>query len=371
MKILHVTKKYPRAIGGDAVVVSNLERQQVRNGHKTAILTSCCDSIDADGHVYTFGFKNTVEGLDRITYKRLLSLPMLFVKAFAVMGREKPDIIHTHSIDLTFFVSFAARCYRIPIVHTFHIVSFNDRQQSLLRRKTELLLLRGSNVRAVTAPNAYEVRSLRQAGVRNVHLLFNGIDPVDWPFRRVKHGNAGVFRFIAVGRMEKQKGYSNLIRALAQLVATSARPFHLTIVGCGSEYFNLASLIEDLGLEDRVALVGPLSPESVRALYAESDALVISSLWETTPLTLLEAWVTGLPVICTPVGILRDETYDRVAVMTRSLTTEALSSKMLLALSDEELLDRVSRNGLREVGDKYVWPAIASQLQDLYVDTLS
>jgi len=371
MKVLHVTKKYPSAIGGDAVVVSNLERQQIRNGHATAILTSRCEAIEEDVHVHKFGFTDTAEGLDRISCKRLLSLPILFAKSFSVVRRERPDIIHTHSIDLTFFVSFAARRYRIPIVHTFHIVSFNDLQQSFFRRKVELLLLRGSRVRAVTAPNGYEVYSLRRAGVQNVHLLFNGVDPGDWDGRRVTSASDGVFRFIAVGRMEKQKGYSCLIRAVERLGAISDRPFHLTIVGSGSEHAHVSSLIDDLGLETRVSLAGPLPPKKVRELYGESDALVISSLWETTPLTLLEAWASGLPVICTRVGILRDEAYDRVALMAEPGSSEALSSKMLLALSDDGLLKRVACNGSTEVRNNYGWTKIATRLQHLYADVLS
>jgi hypothetical protein len=48
MKILHVCKKYLDALGGDAVVVSNLEREQKKTGHKVVILTSNCDDITKD-----------------------------------------------------------------------------------------------------------------------------------------------------------------------------------------------------------------------------------------------------------------------------------------------------------------------------------
>lgn len=37
MRILHLTKKYPRALGGDAIVVSNLEKYQVRVGHEVFV----------------------------------------------------------------------------------------------------------------------------------------------------------------------------------------------------------------------------------------------------------------------------------------------------------------------------------------------
>ena len=78
MKIMHVLKKYPRALGGDAVVVANLQKQQEAAGHQTAIVTSNCDEIINGKHIYKCGLKDTPTGLDKITPKRLLSLISLF-----------------------------------------------------------------------------------------------------------------------------------------------------------------------------------------------------------------------------------------------------------------------------------------------------
>ena len=55
MKILHITKKYENALGGDAVVVSNLERQQLDQGHEVIVITSNCDEIIDDERHYKFG----------------------------------------------------------------------------------------------------------------------------------------------------------------------------------------------------------------------------------------------------------------------------------------------------------------------------
>ena len=85
MNVLHVVKKYPNAMGGDAVVVSNLAQRQLKNGHKVSILTSNCDEIKNEKHVYKFGFKVSVTGIDSLTVVRLLSLPFLFIKAFTVI----------------------------------------------------------------------------------------------------------------------------------------------------------------------------------------------------------------------------------------------------------------------------------------------
>ena len=52
MKILHLTKKYPDAFGGDAIIVSNLESEQTKLGHKISILTPNCPEIRAKENVF-------------------------------------------------------------------------------------------------------------------------------------------------------------------------------------------------------------------------------------------------------------------------------------------------------------------------------
>ncbi|HVQ44325.1 MAG TPA: glycosyltransferase family 4 protein [Candidatus Saccharimonadia bacterium] len=180
MNILHVCKKYPDALGGDAVVVSNLRRQQQAAGHDVAVVTSNCNEILKGRHIYKIGMKDTPASLDSITPKRLVSLVILSLGMFGILRRERPDVIHTHSIDMAFFVSFAARLYGIPMVHTFHIVTFYDATQSALRRKSELWLARAAHLRSATAPNSYDVAKLQAAGLVQTVLLPNGVDLAFW-----------------------------------------------------------------------------------------------------------------------------------------------------------------------------------------------
>jgi glycosyltransferase involved in cell wall biosynthesis len=282
MKILHITKKYPNALGGDAIVVSNLERQQHANGDETVILTSNCTEIEDKPSVYKFGFKDTPAALDTITPRRLLSLGALVFKSFRVIRKERPDIIHTHSIDMAFAASFAARWHKIPMVHTFHILTFPDPHHGNIRRKSELFFLRGARPEIVTTPNQTDVNHLLQAGQRNARWLPNGIDLAFWRQQKNAHD---VFTFITVARLEDQKGIEYLIRAVASLRKKTKKPFRLMVVGEGSQKDQLQLLAKELRVDKIVEFVGRKSPEEVRTLYAASDAVVVPSLWESGPLT--------------------------------------------------------------------------------------
>lgn len=101
-------------------------------------------------------------------------------------------------------------------------------------------------------------------------------------------------RFVAAGRLNRQKGFDRLVELFAGLPGDS----RLTIYGDGSEGAALAAAVERLGLQDRVKLAG--FTERLPAALAGADACVISSRWEGLPNVALEALAVGTPVIATP-----------------------------------------------------------------------
>ncbi len=101
-------------------------------------------------------------------------------------------------------------------------------------------------------------------------------------------------RFVAAGRLTRQKGFDRLIEMFAEMPETA----HLTILGQGPDAPSLCARAEALGLGDRVDLPG-FEP-SPWARYAGADAFVLPSRWEGMPNAALEALACGTPVVATP-----------------------------------------------------------------------
>lgn len=370
MKIMHISKKYPQALGGDAVVVSNLCKQQQAAGHEVVIVTSNCDEISNAANVYKFGLKDTPANLDTITPKRVFSLLLLFCRMFSLLRTERPDVIHTHSVDIAFMVSAAARFYGIPSVHTFHIVTFYDTQQSALRRMTELWLAKRAKPHAATVPNAYDVKKLRTAGLVQAVLLPNGVDLPFWQAADAHAGASDDCMVLSVGRLERQKGYEHLVAAASLLAHKLTVPFRVVIVGEGSQEKHLRELIRNQGVEDIITLAGRKSPQEVRALFAQAKAAVFPSLYETTPLTVLEAWAAGTPVIVSSVGILRDVPANfGAAYIVPPGDDKALAEAMGRCLTDADSRVAIAAKGYEEVA-KYTWPRIAQTAETIYRSVL-
>ncbi|HIP77354.1 MAG TPA: glycosyltransferase [Kiloniellaceae bacterium] len=130
--------------------------------------------------------------------------------------------------------------------------------------------------RIVSLPNPVPLDSLRAAAAR--------------PRR---DGGPGL-RFIAAGRLHRQKGFDRLIGSFRALPPDC----RLRVYGEGPERAALEAQIESLALQDRVTLAG--FSDSVPAALAGADACVIPSRWEGLPNVALEALACGTPVIATP-----------------------------------------------------------------------
>lgn len=99
-----------------------------------------------------------------------------------------------------------------------------------------------------------------------------------------------------VARLERVKAQDILIRACARLQNMGVG-FHCRIVGDGPQKTKLKKLIDQSGLNERVELLGPRFQDEVVKLYEWSHVLVLSSLSEGTPMTVIEAMAQARPVI--------------------------------------------------------------------------
>jgi glycosyltransferase involved in cell wall biosynthesis len=105
----------------------------------------------------------------------------------------------------------------------------------------------------------------------------------------------------AVGRLVPVKGYGILIRAIKEISKKFSEVYCL-IVGDGNLYLELNKQINDLKLQNRVHLLGYQKHSKVMSILKASDIFVMPSLYEGTPIALLEAAAMGKAIIASRVG---------------------------------------------------------------------
>ena len=368
MKILHVTKKYPPAIGGDAMVVSILEKQQVESGHNVAILTSNCIEIPAGNQVLKFGLKEAAQNLDRITLKRLFSLVLLFMDSFRLLRRIRPDLIHCHEEDLGFALSLASRWTKTPMIVTCHGVSFPYQQYFWLKRMAERFFLKYSGFKKIITVDEMSLPSFAQANIPNAIFIPNGINVKMFEREHRKRSDRTIFLF--VGRLEEQKGLLYLLLAAQSLLQMNPN-FEIHLIGEGSLDSYLKEQVGKLGLQNHIRFLGSKRPEDMVDYYLQSDIFILPSIWEGMPLTLLEAWAAGLPVIITPVGSIPKICQDgENALLIPPRDAPKTAQAMFMLLQDQNLRKKLGERGKCLVYRDYTWDKFAQRVEKIYDEVL-
>jgi GalNAc-alpha-(1->4)-GalNAc-alpha-(1->3)-diNAcBac-PP-undecaprenol alpha-1,4-N-acetyl-D-galactosaminyltransferase len=156
---------------------------------------------------------------------------------------------------------------------------------------------------------------------------------------------------LAMGRLERQKGFDLLIAAFA-LVSAEFSDWGLAILGEGSLRLDLSSQIERLGLSHRIKLAGTTA--SPAATLQRGDLFVLSSRYEGFGLTLVEAMVCGLPVIAADCPSGPSEIVDsgRDGILVPSENVPAMAKAMARLMSDDEERRRLGENA-RAVAQRF------------------
>jgi glycosyltransferase involved in cell wall biosynthesis len=170
-------------------------------------------------------------------------------------------------------------------------------------------------------------------------------------------------RVIAVGRLERVKGFDLLIQAFSMVAARSPE-WSLAIFGEGSERGALEFLISRLGLDGRVELRKPVT--DVSAELARSDLFVLSSRYEGFPNALLEAMAMGLPVVSfdCPFGPRDIVRHEVDGILVKEGDVEALAKAMLGLIENAELGAMLGREA-RKVTSRFDQGKVMGQWERL------
>ncbi|WP_224448735.1 glycosyltransferase family 4 protein [Haloprofundus salilacus] len=195
----------------------------------------------------------------------------------------------------------------------------------------------------------------------NVTCIPNGVD-IDRFSQDRDRGNDILF----LGRLAPKKRVSDLIRAFA-LIEDEFPTSDLVIVGTGPEKDSLVSLATELDVDDRVRFEGRVSDEAVTEHYATAGLFVLPSVWEGHPLTLLEAWAAGTPVIASSVeGIEEFVDHEETGLLVPSKDPERLADALRYALENPAEALEWGRNARELAEREYSWKGVAERTHDLY-----
>ncbi|MFO8068953.1 MAG: glycosyltransferase family 4 protein [Alkalibacterium sp.] len=219
-------------------------------------------------------------------------------------------ILHTHGPRANTLIALLdpfIHVYWIMTVHSHPLLDFKDRgiKGKAFERIHRLTFKRADGI--ITVSN--EIKEvLHSFGVSSdgIKVIHNGIrfsESAEQHSRR----RSEVFTLITVGRLNKIKGYSNLMDVLKTV---EFEEWQWIICGDGEERVRLQTRGRDYGLSGNLNFKGWLSSTEIREEMHQADIFVLPSLSEGFPLILLEAADEKVPAVATDVGDVREVIKD-------------------------------------------------------------
>lgn len=285
--------------GGAEIMVENLTYELIALGHDvnvislydfTSPITQRLESRNIRVH-----FLHKKRGLDYSIIKKLVDIFIDY----------KPDIIHTHLYVMIYAIPAANKSHVKGRVHTVHSVA--KKENAFFHR----LLCRGyyhhCNVLPVALSNIIKQTIIEEYKITEVPVAFNGIDLNRCIIKEDYHIE-NIIRIIHVGRFAKVKNHSALIKGFSIFHQTHPNA-ELSFIGTGELEKSSRLLVSALGLAECIHFLGVQA--DVYPFLNQADIFILPSLWEGTPMTLMEAMGTGLPIIASNVGGIPDMIEDK------------------------------------------------------------
>lgn len=380
MRVLFCTDTYPPQVNGVSVVTALSVSGLDRRGWECAVVAPRYPEQERQqwGDWALDGLERSelisVPSVPMPRYPELrLALPRLSAMS-RLIARFRPDLVHSETeFGIGRMGQRAGVKGGIPLVSSYH-TDFSRYSEAYgfgwLRRPVSSYLGRfHRRSRRVFTPSHASREDLLRLGLTNVEVWGRGVDAeLFHPGRRSQAMRAALgmgsrFTFLYVGRLAPEKRAEQVVDAFRRASEVLPRGvIHLVMAGVGPRGAELR-----LAAPAGVSFVGFLDRRTrLPDLYANCDAFAFASVTETLGLVVLEAMASGLPVIATPVGGVREYLRDgENGLAFPEGDVSAMARAMVRLASEWGLAQRLAR-GARRTAEALSWERELDRLDQSY-----
>lgn len=304
-------------------------------------------------------------------------------KLIKLIRQEKPDIIHTHTAKAGFLGRLAVMLTlpgrRKRVFHTFHghvfHSYFGSRKTKAFIKIEQILGRRTDRIIAVSDRTREELIGYNIADENKIISVPLGLDLE--PFARCEeHGDS--FRRelgidpheIVIGivaRLVPVKDIPNFLAA-AKKVSAQIPNARFVVVGDGELRDALEAEARELSLGDRVIFAG--YRRDLPRIYAGLDIVVLSSLNEGLPVSLIEAMSSGKPTVSTSVGGVPNLlTEGKTGFLAPPSDSQALADKIIEAVEQREIWDDMGQQAREFALSRFNIDRLVTDIERLYAET--
>ena len=340
------------------------------------------DIVDASMHYNKKNFEivrtleNNVDTI-RIYYKKpknkILSLlrfyraNMIGLRLGRKDGRGEPrpyDLIHVHILTRLGVVAWIQKLlHKTPYIITEHWSRYlpgNDFGGFFRKLATKIVV---RNAKLVTTVTDNLAKAMQNHGLKNDNYVVLP-NVVNLDMFHITSKNNTPCKIIHVSCFEdKSKNISGLLESL-KIVEQKGIDFQCTLIGEGMDFDIMKAKAEELQLINKVSFTGLLEGQKLADELSSGDFLVLSSNYENMPVVILEALASGLPVVSTNVGGIKEMIDETKGILVEPRNKEALAEAIIKMIETHNDYDP---NYLRNsVIEKYGYESVGKFLDSIY-----
>ena len=278
-----------------------------------------------------------------------------------IVTKEHINVIHTHHRMAAFYVEILGLYKRATCINTCHN-TFGD--------KVSLTRFSYRHTKLIACGQAVKLNLEQRYGFssRRITVIRNTVRPSE----RKSLTNEKLFKLKSdgflvignVGRLSEQKGMKYFLDAI-NLITKNTHNLRFVIVGDGELRQSLQEQAKALNIERYVTFLG--YQKNIQGLMSQMDVVVLSSLWEGMPLTPVEAFSVGTPVIATDVPgsleIVEDKTNGLVVPTANS---NELANAIMHITAVPSLLQQLSEGASQTYAEKFNYKTFLKKYRDVY-----
>jgi glycosyltransferase involved in cell wall biosynthesis len=284
------------------------------------------------------------------------------------------DLYHATHYVLPAVVPCAAVATIHDIIHLLYPEFLPSRlaffyAQRMIRRT----LTRGDRIIAVSKNTKADLARYFEVDGGKIHVVYNGVDDL---FRR-RLPEEEITRWLRsleverpyvlfVGNAAKpHKNLDNVVRAFAR--ARKRHPFEARLVCVGERgpaTFKIEQRAAQLGISDRLVMLGHVAREALPALYQGATLFVYPTLYEGFGLPVVEAMASGVPVVTSNTSALK-EVAEGHAHLVDPLNVDAIAEAIAHCMADPQHRASLARLGLRRA-EEFGWRRTAERTLEIY-----
>lgn len=325
LRIVEVMPEF--GLAGAERMAENLILALKENGHDVLVVSLFDFESSITQHLESKGvevrYLGKKPGLDLSVIKKLRQL----IRAYSA------DIVHTHRYVLQYVYPACIGLRNVSIVHTVHNVA--NREIPKKQQGLQGLFFRSSRVTPVAiSPLVKEsIAAQYNIDVNEIPEIYNGVDLALKNECLADNNRSERFELLHIGRYSFQKNHRLLIDSFARVARKNA-DVCLTLLGDGELFGEISDLIDTYGIRSQVNQVGKV--DDVVPYLLKADAFVLSSRYEGFPISLIEAFLAGLPCISTNVGGVPDIIKHGVNGLLVEENEESLSNAIMILAEESE-----------------------------------